>query len=79
MNVAELIDILKRQDPEALVVVDGYEAGLDDEIRVTAQGIELNAHADEYWNGRHKLANENTPVGKHVQAVWIHGNRRDDK
>ncbi len=56
MKVADLIEFLNRQDPEALVVVDGYEDGLDDDVSVVAAPIELNVHEDEWWNGRHDRA-----------------------
>jgi hypothetical protein len=77
MKVAELIEFLNLQDPEALVVVDGYEDGLDDDVSVVAVPIELNAHEDEWWNGRHDTANAKTSASNQVPGVWLKGNRRD--
>lgn len=75
MKVTELIDLLKHQDPDALVVVDGYETGLDDDVSVVTAALELNVHKDKWWNGRHDTATATTKVA--VPGVWIKGNRRD--
>lgn len=75
MKVAELIEFLKLQDPDALVVVDGYENGLDDDVSVMASAIELNVHDDEWWFGRHDTANASSTAA--VPGVWIKGNRRN--
>ena len=74
MKVAELIEFLNLQDPEAIVVVDGYEDGLDDDVSAVAAPIELNVHEDEWWNGRHDTANASSKAA--VPGVWIQGNRR---
>ncbi len=77
MKVGELIELLRQQDPEALIVVDGYEDGLDDNVSVIATPIELNVHEDKYWNGRHDTANEKSSISSRVSGVWIKGNRRE--
>jgi hypothetical protein len=74
MKVAELIEFLNLQDPEAIVVVDGYEDGLDDDVSAVAAPIELNVHEDEWWNGRQDTANDSSKAA--VPGVWIKGNRR---
>ena len=74
MKVHKLIELLKLQDPNALVVVDGYEDGLDDDVSAVAAPIELNVHEDEWWNGRHDTANDSSKAA--VPGVWIKGNRR---
>ncbi len=76
MKVSELIELLRQQDPEALVVVDGYEAGLDDDVSVVARMIALNAHKDKWYLGRHDTATDKTPAAAQVPGVWLKGNRR---
>ena len=76
MKVADLIEFLNLQDPEALVVVDGYEDGLDDDVSVIAAPIELNVHEDEWYFGRHDTANAKSPASNQVPGLWLKGNRR---
>lgn len=76
MKVYELIDLLKLQDPNALVVVSGYEDGLDDTVSIVAVPIELNAHPNRYYYGRHKAVTHAKTIKDPVAAVWIKGNRR---
>jgi len=59
MTVSELIELLKQQDPNAMVVVDGYEDGYD-EPRVLAGEAVINANWDgsrkkTTWSGRHDV------------------------
>lgn len=51
MNIKELIEKLKQFDPETLVVVDGYEKGLDDINNIKKTIIRLNPQPQpEYWD-----------------------------
>ena len=60
MKVKRLIALLKKQDPEAQVVVAGYEAGYDDVNRVGTIPLKLNVNpkATGYY-GRHMKARYN--------------------
>lgn len=67
MKVADLIRVLTAMDPEAVVVVPGYELGVDGVDRVEAVRVELNAQRwaegvfvgkealGEMYEGSHKL------------------------
>jgi len=52
MNVKELIVVLSGFDPEAKVVVDGYEGGYTEEIGISEREIYLNVY-DEWYYGKH--------------------------
>ena len=72
MTVGELIDALKRHDPDMPVVVDGYENGYDS---LTADSIDVAAivpdaaKADEPWLGDHQRP-EALPVDAGVDGGW---------
>jgi hypothetical protein len=55
LKVKELIQTLGQFDPEAIVVVDGYEDGLVDSLPPKEVNILLNVHTEEYY-GPHELA-----------------------
>nr|QMP83207.1 MAG: hypothetical protein [Caudoviricetes sp.] len=52
MNVKELIVVLSGFDPEAIVVVNGYEGGYTEDIGVSEKEIYLNVY-DEWYYGKH--------------------------
>lgn len=52
MKVKELIEQLKTQDPEAMVVVRGYEGGFSEVDEIGKQSLKLNVHTDWYY-GEH--------------------------
>ena len=65
MKVKELITRLQACDPESIVVIAGYEGGVDELIDVNAVHIRLNANTAWYY-GRHALdENSNT------EAVYL--------
>lgn len=60
MTVKELIEKLAEYDPDATVVVDGYEDGYDDP-RVGTVDVVLDSNWDGErkrtgWSGRHEYA-----------------------
>lgn len=67
MKVKELLSLLQQCDPEALVVVDGYEDGLDDPLPPVEVSIRLNVHPEDYY-GPHAIAEDNETG---VRAVYL--------
>ena len=63
MTVAELREALARFDPSMRVVIDGYEGGLDDVLRVDVASIRADANLDpdQDYYGRH-LIDEQSPT-----------------
>lgn len=53
MKVKELIKALKKQDPEKMVVIQGYEGGVDEVRGVEPIKIKLNANTAWYY-GKHQ-------------------------
>ena len=53
MNVKDLIQELQKLDPETLVVVAGYEGGVDEVKSLTQYKIELDAHKGWAFFGNH--------------------------
>ena len=53
MKVKDLIQELQKLDPELLVVVAGYEGGVDEVKSLTQYKIELDAHKGWAFFGDH--------------------------
>ena len=53
MKVKDLIQELQKLDPETLVVVAGYEGGVDEVKSLTQYKIELDAHKGWAFFGNH--------------------------
>lgn len=73
MNVRELIAELQKCDPEALVVTDGYEMGVQD-LRVVKPDIAFRNAARPSWMGRFELTNPGlyTPEGaEQINVVYL--------
>ena len=56
MKIKELIDLLKRYDENTLVVIDGYEGGIED---ITEEGVrlidlDLNHRTSDSYSGPHE-------------------------
>ena len=49
MKVKDLIAALQKFDPDDMVVVSGYEGGLDEVRRVYGLRVKLNYHRSEYF------------------------------
>ena len=48
MNVEQLIEELKKHDPEKMVVIAGYEGGYDEATAVTGIRLRLEASFDPF-------------------------------
>lgn len=72
MAVAELIEQLKKHPPDKRVVVDGYEDGFDDLVKVKELLLNLN-HYEEWYYGEHEKSKD----GKGEDAIYLKGNRRN--
>lgn len=71
MIVAELIEQLKKYPADKRVVVDGYEDGFDDVVKVEELLLKLN-HYTEWYYGEHEESKDENGV----KAIYLKGNRR---
>lgn len=75
MTVRELIQKLGEYDPDAVVVVDGYEEGYDDpSVFVTDIVLDTNWREGKKhtpWSGRHEYFSEIEGNGPAVKAVVV--------
>ena len=55
MKVKELIETLSQMDPELMVVVHGYEGGVNEVDRCDVCDIELNVNTEWYY-GKHEIS-----------------------
>ncbi len=60
VKVSELIEVLKAQNPESRVVVNGYEGGFCDVKMVRELPIKLNEHEESYY-GPHEQVDDCEP------------------
>ena len=74
MKVKELIEILQKIDPELLVVVRGYEEGVDEANNIHLCDVELDCNEGIEYYGKHEILydgnkpwKENSIVVKGVQ------------
>lgn len=78
MNVGQLIEQLKQLNPELMVLVRGYEGGVNEVTSHTLCDVALDAN-DEWYYGRHEVISdgdleEYTDVKKVVKGVKLNGN-----
>lgn len=71
MTVTELIDALKKCDPDMRVVVKGYERGFDDIRCLEVIEISLDAERDSGVYGDHQRPEHAAGDFKVVSAVYI--------
>jgi hypothetical protein len=73
MKVKELIEKLQKFDPELLVVVDGYEGGVDSPQEPREVMLRLNVHdTEKYWYyGKHDFHHVTDSQGADCAAVHI--------
>ena len=67
MKVKELIELLSQMNPELLVVVAGYEGGVDEMDKFEMCDIELNVNTEWYY-GKHEIL-EKEPTKKDSTIV----------
>jgi hypothetical protein len=75
MKVKELIEKLSQLDPELMVVVSGYEGGVDEVDSCGLSEIELNVNTQWYYGKHELLAKGCEPMNKDstiVNGVWLH-------
>ena len=68
MKVKELIELLSQMNPELLVVVAGYEGGVDEIKKYKLCNIELNVNDDWYY-GKHEVLYKDKPKNKDSTIV----------
>lgn len=70
MKVKDLISLLSQLPAEADVVIEGYEGGVDDVVKVEIVKIKKDVNSKWYY-GRHVIDEDGD-----VQAVFIEGEER---
>lgn len=75
MTVAELIALLAKQDPTALVVVNGYEGGFSDPVpQRLSEPLLLNVREPSYEGPHDTMPDDvdgNGPGAPHEQALGV--------
>ena len=69
MKVKELIEKLSQLDPELMVVVAGYEGGVDEMDKFELCNIELNVNTQWYYGKHEILENGEEPQKKDSTIV----------
>ena len=75
MKIKELIEVLSQLDPELLVVVHGYEGGVNEVDRCDVYDIELNVNTEWYYGKHEVLLHNDKPINKDstiVKGVRLH-------
>ena len=63
MTVKELIELLKNEDPDLIVLKVGYEGGYNDVNKLSNVDVVLNYHND-WWYGKHERIDKLHPQSK---------------
>ena len=69
MKVKELIELLSQLDPELMVVVAGYEGGVNEIKKYKLCDIELNVNTDWYYGKHEVLEKGDEPQNKDSTIV----------
>jgi len=69
MKVKELIEVLSQLDPELMVVVHGYEGGVNEVERCNVYDIELNVNTAWYYGKHEILSSNDKPINKDSTIV----------
>jgi len=69
MRVKELIEVLSQLDPELMVVVHGYEGGVNEVDRCRECDIELNVNTAWYYGKHEILLKSDKPTNKDSTIV----------
>jgi hypothetical protein len=70
MKVKQLIEMLQQFDPEMLVMVQGYEGGIDAPEKLYQTAIRLNVH-EEWYYGKHEVHHVTDTEKADCEAVII--------
>ena len=69
MKVKELIEKLKDYDPELMVIVSGYEGGVNEAENAGQVKIQLNCNK-RWWYGKHEVTYRDTDPFD-CEAIYI--------
>ncbi len=69
MKVKELIETLSQLDPELMVVIRGYEGGVDEVDKYELCDVELNVNTEWYYGKHEILSNKDKPRNKDSTIV----------
>lgn len=69
MKVKELIEVLSQLDPELMVVVHGYEGGVNEVDKCELRDIELNVNTAWYYGKHETLLNGDKPINQYSTIV----------
>ena len=75
MKVKELIELLSQMNPELMVVIGGYEGGVDEIDKFEMCDIELNVNTEWYYGKHEVLEKGEEPQNKDstiVKGVRLH-------
>lgn len=67
MKVSELIERLKEQPQDAMVVIDGCDGGVWEADSVKTVKIKTDVNSDQYY-GDHAIAEDGDVVAVHIDA-----------
>ena len=70
MKVKQLIEELQKHDPEMIVVVRGYEDGVNEASTSTKTKIKLNVFSEWYY-GKHEVTYSDADPFD-CKAIYIH-------
>jgi hypothetical protein len=70
MNVKQLIEKLSTYDPETMVIIGGYEGGVDEAHQAGEVKIKLDVYTEWYY-GKHEVTDrDDDPFD--CEAIYIH-------
>ena len=73
MNVGQLIEKLNKLDPKLMVVVRGYEGGVNEVVSLSECKIELDANKGTWYYGRHEVVVDEKTVTSTVDGIELNG------
>lgn len=69
MKVKDLINKLQLEDPESIVVVDGYETGMDEVHKMYRVNISQNSYKNN-WDGEFEVDSQATSATS-IPAIYL--------
>jgi len=72
MKIKELIEQLKKYDPEMLVVVRGYESGWDDIDIIKEQILIKLKYNDSWYEGKYSHFQEQHNPDRVIKAITLY-------
>ena len=74
MNVSELINILRKFPPDALIVTEGYETGYEPVKRIQLIKVETNTRK-EWWDGKYEISDKTDAI----EVVFLNAETKADR